>query len=125
MKGLSSSDLKTLKSSKFVLKITSDQIQFTDHFKQLVLDSLVDGMTRQEVFNQTLGVNCFDKKFVDSCLGRWRRKLRRDGSLEVGKRGRKKDLLEMNYEELQAEVAYQKEVIALLKKLKGLAGDEL
>jgi hypothetical protein len=125
MRGLSSSERKILETSKFVLKITTKQILFTEHFKRLILDSQIDGMTRQESFNRTLGVNCFDKKFVDTCLGRWRRKLRFDGDLSSGKKGRKKDPRNMSIEEMQAEIAYQKEVIAHLKKLKGLADDEL
>ncbi|WPU64080.1 hypothetical protein [Peredibacter starrii] len=106
-------------------KITEKQIVFTEHFKRLVLDSLIEGMTREETFNRTLGVNCFDKKFVDTCLGRWRRKVRAVGDLHPEKKGRRKSLENMTFEEMKAEIAYQKEVIAHLKKLKGLADDEL
>ena len=118
MKGLSISDLKILESSPYVLKIT-------EPFKNLMLESSIEGMTRQEAFNKTLGVDCFDKKFVDTCLARWRRKWRADGDLVPGKKGRKKDLNKMTFEEMKAEIAYQKEVIAHLKKLRGLADDEL
>jgi hypothetical protein len=125
MRGLSSSERKILETSKYVLKITASQILFTEHFKRLILDSQIDGMTRQEAFNRTLGVACFEKKFVDSCLNRWRRKLRIDADLSPSKRGRKKDPRNMTIEEMQAQIAYQKEVITHLKKLKGLADDEL
>lgn len=125
MRGLSSSDLKILSSSPYVLKITNSQISFTEKFKILLLENSVEGMSREEMFNKTLGVSCFDKKFVDSCLGRWRRKLRFDGDLSSDNRGRDKDLNSMTFEEMKAEIAYQKEVIAHLKKLKGLADDEL
>lgn len=125
MQGLSSSDLKILATSKHVVKITSKQIIFTEDFKCLVLDTQVEGLTREETFNRALGVNCFGKKFVDTCLGRWRRKLRFAGSLTSPRKGRGKDLHNMTLEELMAENAYQKEVIAHLKKLRGLAGDEL
>lgn len=124
MRGLSSSDIKILISSRYVVKITSKQIIFTEQFKQLMLDSQITGMTRQESFNKTLGLNCFDKKFVDNCLTRWRRKARLSGELRASKRGRKKDLSNMSIEELKAENAYQKELIAHLKKLKGLADEE-
>lgn len=125
MKGLSISDLKILKLCPHVFKITKDHIIFTENFKALMLESSIEGMTRQEAFNRALGVNCFDKKFVDTCLGRWRRKLRADGNLGSSKKGRKKDLNNMTFEEMKAEIAYQKEVIAHLKKLRGLADDEL
>lgn len=125
MKDLSSSDLKILKSSKFVLKLTKSQIIFSDYFKRLVLDALSDDMTQRDFFNHLLGVDCFDKKFVDDTLARWRRKIREDGHLQSKKRGPKKDINSMTIEELQAENAYQREVIAHLKKQKGLADDEL
>jgi hypothetical protein len=82
-------------------------------------------MTRQEIFNHLLGVECFDKKFVDNCLGRWRRKVRRSGSLTPEKRGAKKSTKDMTIEEMKAEIAYQKEIISHLKKLRGLGEDEL
>ena len=125
MNGLSNSDLKILKSCKYVIKLTKSQIVFSDYFKQLVLDTLDEDKTRRELFNNLLGVDCFDKKFVDDTLARWRRKIREDGLLRPKKRGPKKDLNSMTIEELQAENAYQKEVIAHLKKQKGLADDEL
>jgi hypothetical protein len=125
MRGLSNSDLKILSSSPFVLKITDSHIVFTEHFKQLVLESFLEGMTRLETFNSLLGVNCFNKKFVDDRLGSWRRKLRADGDLIPNKRGRRKSIENMGYDEMKAEIAYQKEIIAHLKKLKGLADDEL
>ena len=125
MGAFSKSDLKILNSSPYVDKITNKQVIFTEHFKRLVLDSLVEGMTREENFNRILGVDCFDKKFVDDSLARWRRKLRFVGDLASSKRGRKKDLDKMTFDEMKAEIAYQKEVIAHLKKLKGFADDEL
>jgi len=125
MRGLSKSDLKTLKSSKFVQKITESQVVFSDHFKRLVLENPVEGMTQREMFNSLLNVDCFDKKFVDECLSRWRRKIKYDGDVTPKKRGRKKSLESMTIEELRAETAYQKEVIAHLKKLRGLGDDEL
>jgi hypothetical protein len=125
MKGLSNSSLKILKSSPYVAKITDFQIVFTDQFKRLVLDNLYEGMTRREMFNHLLGVDCFDKKFVDDRLASWRRKIREVGDVTPSKRGRKKDLNSMTIDEMKAEIAYQKEVIAHLKKQKGLAEDEL
>ncbi len=124
MKGLSSQNLKILDSSPYVQKITDKQIIFTDHFKRIALDSHIEGLTRQETFNRLLGVDCFDKDFVDNCLARWRRKLRFDGNLTVGKRGRKKSSANMSIDEMKAEIAYQKEVIAHLKKLRGFVEDE-
>jgi|AntRauTorckE6833_2_1112554.scaffolds.fasta_scaffold82453_2 hypothetical protein len=125
MRGFLKSDLKILKSSKFVHKITESQVVFSDNFKRLVLENPIEGMTRREMFNSLLNVDCFDKKFVDECLSRWRRKIKLDGDVTPKKRGRKKSLESMTIEELRAETAYQKEVIAHLKKLRGLGDDEL
>ena len=68
-------------------------------------------------------MNCFDKKYVDSCLNRWRTKPSLPKKIET--RGRKKDLQKMSIEELKAENAYQREVIAHLKKIRGLTDSDL
>ncbi len=125
MRGLSLSEVQILKSSPYVEKVTDKHVIFTKIFKSLVLEHPVEGMTRQEIFNRLLGVNCFDKKFVDSCLGRWRRKLRSSGDLTPDKKGVKKLSINMTIEEMRAEIAYQKEIISHLKKLKGLGEDDL
>lgn len=125
MRGLSLSEIQVLKSSPYVLKFTEKHIIFTEIFKDLVLDNSIEGMTRLEIFNNLLGVECFDKKFVDSCLGRWRRKIRQSGSLAPEKRGAKKSTQDMTIDEMKAEIAYQKEIISHLKKLRGLGEDEL
>jgi hypothetical protein len=86
MKGLSNSSLKILKSSPYVAKITDFQIVFTDQFKRLVLDNLYEGMTRREMFNHLLGVDCFDKKFVDDmskCLENAFNMLKKNGHLAL------------------------------------------
>lgn len=125
MKGLSLTDIQILKSSPYIEKITDKHVIFTQIFKSLVLEHPIEGMTRQEIFNHLLGVDCFDKDFVDSCLGRWRRKLRNSGNLTPDKKGVKKLSVNMTIEEMKAEIAYQKEIISHLKKLRGLGEDDL
>jgi hypothetical protein len=125
MRGLSLKEIQILKSSPYVLKFTEKHIIFTEIFKDLVIDHPIEGMTRQQVFNELLGVECFDKKFVDTCLGRWRRKLRLSGNLTPESRGVLKTTKDMTIEEMRAEIAYQKEIISHLKKLRGLGEDEL
>ena len=125
MRAFSISERKKLESSPHVLKITEkNQIQFTESFKRLILAGSEEGLTREEFFNSTLGVRCFDKKYVDSCLNRWRK---HDNEKDIPKlrRGRKKSIHKMSIDEIKAENAYMKEVIAHLKKLRGLADDEL
>jgi hypothetical protein len=125
MRGLSLKEIQILKSSPYVLKFTEKHIIFTEIFKDLVIDHPIEGMTRQQVFNELLGVECFDNKFVDTCLGRWRRKLRLSGNLTPESRGVLKTTKDMTIEEMRAEIAYQKEIISHLKKLRGLGEDEL
>lgn len=125
MRGLSLFETKILTSSPYIVKMSDKQIIFTEVFKSLVLDHPIEGMTRQQIFNQLLGVECFDKKFVDTCLSRWRRKMRSSGRLTPDKRGAKKSTKDMTIEEMRAEIAYQKEIISHLKKLRGLGEDEL
>lgn len=85
----------------------------------MVLKGSDEGLTQVELFNSLLGVSCFDKSYIDSCLNRWRYKPMGIKS----KRGRKRSIHEMSIEELKAENAYQKEVIAHLKKLRGITDD--
>lgn len=121
MRAFSNSDLKILKSNHFVIKITPKfQIQFSEEFKRLIVSGPPEKQTQAEYFNGLLGVNCFDKKYVDTCLNRWR-----NSGFKSGKRGRRKSVHKMTFDEIKAENAYMKEVIAHLKKLRGLADDEL
>lgn len=125
MKGLSSSQLKKLLSSPHVLKVTESHVSFSDVFKELMLAKPTLGLSRQEFFNQTLEVDFFDKKFIDNCLSRWRRKVKMYGSVKSDKRGRSKNSKEMSIDEMKAEIAYQKEVIFHLKKIRGLTDEDL
>ncbi len=124
MKALSISERKKLVSSPYVAKVTpKNQVQFTEAFKELILAGPTDGFTRVEFFNHLLGVSCFDKHYIDSCLTRWRSQSKMPSYLD--RRGKNKSIHKMSIEELKAENAYQKEVIAHLKKLRGLSDDEL
>lgn len=120
MRALSLSERKTLELSPYVFSISAkNSLKFTDDFKKLIVKGSNEGLTQVEFFNSLLEVTCFDKKYVDTCLNRWRY---HPIGLKV-KRGRKKSIHKMGIEELQAENAYQKEVIAHLKKLRGITED--
>lgn len=123
MRAFSHSERKKLEASRFVEKITEKQITFTQAFRNLVLQESSNGMTREEHFNHLLDVKCFDKKYVDSCLNRFRKQAQ---FKDVPKRrGRRKSPQKMTIEELEAEVAYQREVIEQLKKIRGLTDWDL
>lgn len=120
MRAFSISERRALEQSPYVLSISpKNALKFSDDFKELVLNGSDQGLTQVEFFNSLLDVSCFDKKYVDSCLNRWRFK---PAGLKT-KLGRKKSIHKMSMEELQAENAYQKEVIAHLKKLRGITED--
>lgn len=120
MRAFSLSERKTLELSPYVISISpKNSLKFSDDFKQLLLQGSDESLSQAEFFNSLLGVSCFDKKYVDSCMNRWRYK-----PIGIkGKRGRKKSIHKMSIEELKAENAYQKEVIAHLKKLRGITDD--
>ncbi len=122
MKGLSISDRKILLSSPYVSKLTEKSISFSLKFRKLLIQKISSGMTRKDLFNSLLGVTCFDKKYVDSCLNRWRKQDKYKTLPES--RGRKKDIYKMTIEELRAANALQKETIQELKKIHGLTDDE-
>lgn len=120
MRAFSFSERKKLELSPYVITISpKNSLKFNDDFKRLVLKGSDEGLTQVELFNSILGVNCFDKKYVDTCLNRWRYEPIRIKA----KRGRKKSIHKMSVDELKAENAYQKEVIAHLKKLRGITED--
>lgn len=123
MRAFSISERKILESSPYVSKITDkNQIQFSPKFKSLVLKGSKD-LTRVNHFNSLLGVSCFDKKYVDSILNRWRRQERLE-DVPKRKRGRPRDINKMTIEELRAENALQKEMLAELKKIHGLTDED-
>jgi hypothetical protein len=120
MRAFSLSERRALELSPYVISISpKNSLKFSNDFKKLILNGSDEGLTQVEFFNSLLGVTCFDKKYVDTCLNRWRYE-------PIGlkaKRGRKKSIHKMSIEELKAENAYQKEVIAHLKKLRGITDD--
>lgn len=124
MEPLSKSDRKILESSVFVKKLTAKHVTYTHDFIEIMLKGpSLKGMTKVDFFNHTLGVDCFDATYVDSTLGRWRKTPVLSNQKET--RGRKKDIQKMSLEELKAENAYQREVIAQLKKIHGLTDSDL
>lgn len=123
MRAFSKSDRKILESSPYLEKFNLKTIVFTQEFRNLVLKGTNNNLTRVEHFNHLLGVSCFDKKYVDSCLNRWR-KQQKFKSVPKQKRGRKKDTRNMTIEELRAQVALQKEMLAELKKIHGLTDED-
>lgn len=121
MVSLSPSEKAILLKSPYIKKITAKQIIFTEEFKRLACQQSLKGIPRKEIF-KVLGVDCFDMEFINTCIKRWRIKEEDDFQDLRGKTksGRKKKLENMSIEELKAEVAYQKQEIEYLKKLRGL-----
>lgn len=123
MRALSFLERKKLCKSPFVTKTTEKSISFTPEFKQLMLKGPDEGLSRTEYFNKILQVECFSKKYVDSALNRWKKE-DKFKSLPKSKRGRKKDLNKMSIDELKAENALQREMLAELKKIHGLTDED-
>lgn len=124
MRAFSNSERKALLQSPFVSKITSrNQVQFTDDFKSLMIKGSSQGLTQVEFFNSTLGVACFDKNYIDTCLNRWRIQIA--SGVYKDQRGKNKSTSKMTIEELEAVIAYQSEVIKNLKKHRGLTDDDI
>lgn len=121
MRAFSNTERKILESSPYIVKITAKHVTYTEKFISLMISGSDQDESRSDFFNKTLGVSCFNKKYVDSCLGRWKNALPRISET----RGRKKHINNMTVEELKAENAYQREVIAHLKKIRGLTDSDL
>ena len=123
MRAFSISDRQILEASPFITSFGKHQITFTSNFIHLILSGERNGLGVVEFFNKTLGVTCFNKKYVDSCTYRWRKSP--PSNVKAEQRGRRRDLQKMSLEELKAENAYQREVIDHLKKLRGLTDSDL
>jgi hypothetical protein len=125
---LTSQQKNVLLNSPYVKKITSkNHVAFTDEFKKLVVKQIASGKLRKKVFLDLLEID-LPSKYIDTTVKRWRSKIQNTGSFKDGRgsgRGRKKLTRNMTVEEMEAEIAYQKEVIKQLKKIHGLADDEL
>lgn len=123
MRGLSLSQRNKLSDHPFVSKITEKSISFTEEFKKLMLSKSQAGLTQEQYFNNLLGVKFFTKKYVDTCLNRWRKEVKFK-SVPKFKPGRRKDRNKMTIEELRAENALQREMLAELKKIHGLTDED-
>lgn len=125
---LTSQQKKILLNSPYVQKITlKNHVSFTTEFKKIVVKQIAGGKLRKRVFFDLLGVD-LPSKYIDTTVKRWRSSIQKDGTFPDGRGsggGRKKLTQNMTVKEMEAEIAYQKEVIKQLKKIHGLADDEL
>lgn len=123
MRDLSLSQRKKLEKHPYVSKITEKSISYTAEFKKLMLVGSKSGLSQTQYFNELLGVDFFEKKYVDSALNRFR-KDEKFKTVPKFKQGRRKDRNKMTIEELRAENALQREMLAELKKIHGLTDED-
>ena len=125
--------IERLEGCLWVEKITDKQISYTSKFKIEAVEQFLRGISANSIFEGAgLPVDLFPNTYAAHCLKRWA-KLYKDHGLEALKhdkrgtiksvtRGRPKENKDkLTYEELEAVVKIQSEIIETLKKRRALA----
>jgi transposase-like protein len=131
MQNLNNEQKSLLLKNPNVKKISESHVFYTSHFKIDAVKQYQHGKSSNDIFRDA-GINpdFFIKKYCLSCLKRWVKKFMDKGeeSLKINETGKKstgrppkENLDELTYEELQAIVEIQREVINELKKKRALA----
>lgn len=131
MQHLSDYQRRKLLENPNVKKITEKHVVFTSKFKIKSVESYFKGFSAADIFtNEGINLSFFKSRYAESCLKKWKKKYSEEGkeSFRVESRGsstigrpKKQDLDKLTYEELQAIVEIQREVIEELKKKRALA----
>lgn len=131
MQNLSLKQQKELLLNPNVQKLTDKHVVFKSKFKIKAIKQYFNGKSPNEIFSDAgIDLSSFSEDYCRNCLKRWLKK-HRDGGFDAlksdmrgkGATGRPKseNLNNLSYEELEAIVKMQKEVIDELKKRKALA----
>lgn len=131
MQELSDHQRRVLLKNPNVEKITDKHVVFTSKFKVKAVESYLSGKSPNQVFEDAnIKLQYFKPKYAQYCLKKWKKKYVEEGkdSFNIEKRGsgsggrpKNENLSELTYEELQAIVEIQREVIEELKKKRALA----
>ena len=125
--------LKKLQGNKWVERFTDSQIIYTYKFKIEAVESYLRGVSSEEIFKDAeIPLELLKKTYARDCLKRWVKKFHNQGidSLKEDGRGATKGpgqgrpskrRKKLTYEELEAIVQIQTEVIETLKKKRALA----
>ncbi len=122
MQELSDYEKKTLLKSPCVQKITKNQVVFTAKFKIWAVEQSLKGISPNKIFEtKKIPIHFFKEKYCKSCIKRWRKKFQEEGadSFLIDNRGSGKSPgrpRKPTYEELEAIVAIQREVLGYAKK---------
>ena len=125
--------LKALKGNRWVERVTDSQIVYTSKFKIEAVEQYLRGVSPQEIFEgANIPIELLKRNYAPHCLKRWVKQYKEKGpeALKADKRGTAKGPLKgrprqstdkLTYEELEAIVKIQTEVIGTLKKRRALA----
>ena len=125
--------IKALKDSKWVEKITDKQIVYTSKFKMESVEQYLRGISASSIFESAgIPIELLPKNYAFHCLKRWTKTYKEQGleALKNDKRGTTKSASrgrpktnkeKLTYQELEAIVKIQTEVIEALKKKRALA----
>ncbi len=122
MHELSDYQLRKLLKNPCVEKITEKHIIYTVNFKKWAIKKYSEGLSANEIFElKGISPKLFKLKYCQSCLKRWKKKAEKDGNsaFKIDNRGSGKATgrpKKPTYEELEALVAIQREMLGYAKK---------
>ena len=115
-----------LKQNKYVKKVTSKGITYTDEFKRIFIDENTNGKFPRQIFEENdFSIEILGMKRIESAGKRWRSAFRRNGvsqlqdnrKFNTGRPSEKDLSIEEKYEKLQAKIKLLEAENELLKKL--------
>lgn len=118
MHKLSEFQRRELLKNPNVKKITKNHVQFTSQFQLNALSKYVNGISPTEIFKEAnIDPKLFKDKYCNSCLKRWKKKHDEQGvdGFKDENRGQGKRSRKPTYEELEAIIAIQREVLGYAK----------
>jgi hypothetical protein len=122
MHDLSDYQKRKLLKNPCVEKITEKHIVYTASFKKWAVKQYHEGLSANEIFDlKGISPKLFKLKYCRSCLKRWKKKYEEEGDIafKIDKRGSGKATgrpKKPTYEELEALVAIQREMLGYAKK---------
>lgn len=130
---LSQQVIKALQGNRWVERTTDSQIIYTYKFKLEAVESYLRGVSPEDIFRDAgIPLALLKTNYARGCLKRWVKQHKQEGidALKQDKRGTlkgpgkgrpRKHANKLTYEELEAIVRIQTEVIETLKKRRALA----
>lgn len=123
---LSDSDRKDLEVNPNVSKVTKSNVTYTSKFKIKAVKLQIKGKAPRQIFMEAgINIDPFQDDYPKKCIQRWRKIFEAQGEAGLkqerrGKSGGGGRPKKLKFKNLEAEVAYLRAELELVKKLRAL-----